>query len=69
MSRSDWSGVAFFSREKLLADNQPVPLPVRCDGVFAVIDTASTTGADHDATAVTFFAIDKLGAIPLFVLD
>ena len=23
----DWSGVAFFSREKLLVDNQPLPLP------------------------------------------
>lgn len=65
----DWAGVAFFSREKLLVDNQPVPVPARCDGVFAVIDTASKTGTDNDATAVTFFAIDKLGAIPLFVLD
>jgi hypothetical protein len=51
----DWAGVAFFSREKLLRDGQPLPYPRRCDGVFAVIDTASKTGTEHDATAVTFF--------------
>ena len=27
----DWSGAAFFSREKLLVENQPLPLPTRCD--------------------------------------
>jgi hypothetical protein len=65
----DWSGVAFFSREKLLVDNRPVPLPTRCDAVFAVIDIASKTGTDHDATAVTFFGYDTIGKISLFVLD
>jgi hypothetical protein len=65
----DWSGVAFFSREKLLVDSQPLPLPARCDVVFAVIDTASKTGTDHDATAVTFFAYDTLGKISLSILD
>jgi hypothetical protein len=65
----DWSGAAFFSREKLLVENQPLPLPLRCDFVFAVIDTASKTGTDNDATAVTFFARDKFGNIPLFILD
>jgi hypothetical protein len=65
----DWSGVAFFSREKLLVDNQPLPFPTRCDAIFAVIDTASKTGTDNDATAVTFFAYDTIGKISLFVLD
>jgi hypothetical protein len=65
----DWSGAAFFSREKLLVENRPVPLPPRCDAVFAVIDTASKTGTDNDATAVTFFAYDTIGRISLFVLD
>src|SRR3984885_6325827 len=60
----DWSGVAFFSREKLLVANQPLPPPARCDAVFAVIDTASKTGTDNDATAVTFFAVDRVGRIP-----
>jgi hypothetical protein len=65
----DWAGVAFFSREKLLRDGQPLPYPRGCDGVFAVIDTASKTGTEHDATAVTFFAKDNYGSIPLFILD
>ena len=64
----DWSGVAFFSREKLLVDNQPLSLPTRCDAVFAVIDTASKTGTDNDATAVTFFAVDHIGRTPLLIL-
>jgi hypothetical protein len=65
----DWSGAAFFSREKLLVENRPLPLPQRCDFVFAVIDTASKTGTDNDATAVTFFARDQFGNIPLLILD
>jgi hypothetical protein len=58
----DWAGVAFFSREKLLEQGQPVPYPITCDAVFAIIDTASKTGTDHDATAVTYFAVNKYSA-------
>jgi hypothetical protein len=48
----------------------PVSFPPICDAVFAVIDTASKTGTDNDATAVTFFAIDKhFGGAPLLILD
>jgi hypothetical protein len=47
----DWAGVAFFAREKLLDQGQPVPYPKNCDGVFAVIDTASKTGTENDATS------------------
>ena len=65
----DWSGHAFFSREKLLNQGQPVLYPARCDGVFAVIDTASKTGTDNDATAVTYFARNLHGGPPLIVLD
>jgi hypothetical protein len=66
----DWSGVAFFNREKLLDQGQPVPSPVTCDAVFAVIDTASKTGTEHDATAVTFYAIDQhRKPYPLLILD
>lgn len=65
----DWSGVAFFSREKLLHQGQPVPYPRTCESVFAVIDTASKTGTEHDATAVTFFALDRAGSFPLVILD
>ena len=37
--------------------------------VFAVIDTASKTGTDNDATTVTFFAYDTIGKIRLPILD
>jgi hypothetical protein len=60
----DWSGVAFFSREKLLVDDQPVPPPCRCGSVFAVIDTAVKTGTDNDGTAITFFCYDKHAPVP-----
>lgn len=65
----DWSGVAFFSTEKLLINGQPAPCPTSCDGVFAVIDTASKTGTDNDATAVTYFATNMFSGIPLLILD
>jgi hypothetical protein len=66
----DWAGVGFFARENLLVNNQPVPFPTRCECVFAVIDTASKTGTEHDATAVTFFAYERYGApYPLMILD
>ena len=59
----------WFSREKLLVEDRPLPLPPRCDYVFAVIDTASKTGTDNDATAVTFFARDRFANTPLLILD
>ena len=65
----DWSGVAFFNRENLLVNNQPVPYPRYCDRVFAVIDTALKTGQDNDATAVTYFARNAHSGIPLLILD
>lgn len=65
----DWSGVAFFSREKLLHQGQPIPYPNACESVFAVIDTASKTGTEHDATAVTFFALNRNDPFPLVILD
>jgi hypothetical protein len=54
----DWAGVAFFSPDKWLVDGLPVSPPQRCDGVFAVIDTAIKTGHEHDGTAVVYFAVN-----------
>jgi hypothetical protein len=66
----DWSGVAFFGREKLLNEGQPLPYPHHCDCVFAVIDTASKTGTDNDGTAVVFFAFDRHSVqFPLIIID
>lgn len=65
----DWAGAAFFAREKLLDQGQPVIYPNQCDAVFAIIDTASKTGTHNDSTAVTYFARCTNGAYPLIILD
>jgi hypothetical protein len=65
----DWSGFAFFRREHLLEQGQGVPYPAACDSVFAVIDTASKTGLEHDGTAVCFFAYTHGARQPLVILD
>ena len=71
----DWSGASFFALDQLLLRNAagdlvPVDLPVRCDAVFAIMDTATKTGKDHDGTGVMYFALIKYGlAYQLVVLD
>ena len=55
----DWAGVGFFSPDKWMLNGAPVSAPLRCDAVFAVIDTAIKTGYEHDGTAVVYYAIDK----------
>lgn len=52
----DFSGVSFFSKDKLLVEGKPVPFPEGCESVLAVIDTAVKEGKDHDATAVSYWA-------------
>jgi phage terminase large subunit-like protein len=66
----DWSGVAFFAKDKMLVNGQPVAMPAQCDSVFAVIDTAVKTGKDNDGTAVGYFSRSKFGkGYPLVLLD
>ncbi len=67
----DWSGVAFFALDKMLAGGAPVPYPAICDGVFAVIDTAIKDSKESDGTGVVFFATshEGLGEHRLVVLD
>jgi hypothetical protein len=65
----DWSGVAFFALDKLLVQGNAVPDPVKCDIVFAVVDTAVKTGKENDGTAVTYFALTSHGSTPLVILD
>lgn len=65
----DWSGVAFFAKDKLLVDGQPVEVPKICDAVFAVIDTGVKTGKENDGTAVTYFAVSRHFGTPLVILD
>jgi hypothetical protein len=70
----DFSGVSFFSKEKLLVDNRTVAYPTICDCVFATIDTATKTGREHDGTGVVFWAYSERdygpgASIPLVILD
>jgi hypothetical protein len=65
----DWAGVAFFYPRKVTRTRSTGPLPQSRDAVFAVIDTASKTGTENDATAVTFFAKNNFGSFPLLILD
>jgi terminase large subunit-like protein len=53
----DWSGAAFFSRDKLLLNGEPVEDPVRCEAVFAVVDSATKTGKKNDGTGMVIFAL------------
>lgn len=65
----DWSGASFFAKESLLLNGRPVDLPLRCDAVFAVIDTATKTGKDNDGTGVVYCAVIKNSQHPLVFLD
>lgn len=65
----DWSGVAFFSLDKMLVDGKAVDYPTKCDGVYAVIDTAIKGGKDNDGTAIVYVAFNKFHGIPLTILD
>jgi len=65
----DWRGSAFFSELSLLEDGQPVEYPIRCDQVFAVVDTALKDGLEHDGTAVIYCARNKIAGHPLIILD
>jgi phage terminase large subunit-like protein len=65
----DWSGAAFFSLDSLLVDGLPVPMPYNTDQIYAVVDTAVKDGLEHDGTAVTYYAKNKIFGHPLTILD
>lgn len=68
----DWSGAAFFSKDKLLMDGGAgAEWPVKCDAVFAVIDSATKTGSKNDGTGCVYYALNKHGGVAhkLTVLD
>ena len=65
----DFNGAAFFTRDKLLLDNAPVPFPSKCETVFAVIDSSVKGGKEHDGTAVSYYAYSPYFGIPLVCLD
>lgn len=65
----DFRGEAFFSLDKLLVNDQPVPTPQNVDTVFAVLDTALKEGKEHDGTAVIYCAFSPYHGHPLVILD
>jgi hypothetical protein len=68
----DWAGKAFFDPAKWFLDNKDAGQAaevIQCDAVFAVIDTAVKDGAEHDGTAVIYFALDRTSPYPLVILD
>ncbi len=64
-----WDGAAFFSLTSLTVDGLGVPYPVKCDGVFAVIDSALKDGSENDGTAVVYCARSQFVGHPLIILD
>ena len=65
----DWSGVQFFDVKDLLVDEQPVPVPLRLDYVFATLDAAGKANKDNDGTAVVIWGVSKHAGHPLVILD
>lgn len=65
----DWSGVAFFEKDKMLVDGLPVKIPQHVDFVFATLDTAVKDGQEHDGTAVVYWGRSKHVGHPLVILD
>ena len=63
------NGESFFKEKFLLENDLPVPYPEATDQVYAVVDTALKDGLEHDGTAVTYFARNKIYGHPLVILD
>lgn len=62
-------GASFFDLDSLLVNGVPVPIPTRCDTVFATIDTAIKTGTQHNSTAVTYWSYNSLVKPSLLLVD
>jgi len=59
----DWGGNAYFAEPWILVAQPdgsfaPVQYPKHCASVYAVIDSATKDGKEHDGTAVTFYSFD-----------
>lgn len=55
----NWSGDAFFLEASLLGpDGRGVAVPAKVDAIYAIIDSATKTGKEHDGTAVLYCALN-----------
>jgi hypothetical protein len=64
-----WQGLTFFALSSLLVEGKPVPAPLHCDSIYAILDTASKTGKEHDGTAVMWCAMSRQSLYPLTIMD
>lgn len=65
----DFTGDAFFDKQKLFVDGNPVKYPTLIDYVYATIDTAVKDGKEHDSTAVVYWGKSQHVGFPLVILD
>lgn len=65
----DWSGSAFFQLDKMLDNGEPIDPPLYPQYIFAILDTATKTGKQHDGTAYTICAKYNHSKYPLVFLD
>lgn len=68
----DWRGTRFFDITKMMVNDRCMDMPSKVDYVFAVVDSATKTGKQHDGTAVVFCSFTKNlghGEYPLIFLD
>lgn len=63
------AGTEFFSAAQLLDNGKPLDAPKHCQAVFAVIDSATKTGKEHDATACVYYAYEQFPQKRLLILD
>jgi len=60
---------AFYSEDDLLVDGAPAEVPERMDVAYAVVDTASKTGTEHDGVGVAFWLHSRHLPYPLILYD
>lgn len=66
----NWEGTSLFDINNCLDENKlPLSVPPIVDSIFAVIDSATKTGAIHDATAVAYWAYLSIPEPRLILLD
>ena len=65
----NWGSETFFSIDYLLRNGQPVAYPTKCDGVFAIVDSAVKSGSANDGTGITYFAVSQYDGEKLVILD
>ena len=63
------AGTSFFDVQNGLINGAPVEYPLRCDCVYAVMDTAVKTGSKNDGTGTIYFALSQHVGNKVTILD